>query len=263
MTGGAMEKRSELINKVVEISSGVVAAFIAYRVSAPLIDFAGLFSIIIGLLTTLVIAHLVESYRHTQDLKKTNILLANLLRNIAEQHEKASDFAQVLRYGVTTIPSQQLIDGLVQLLWRIEFGLLATNYVHPDEGWGRAYSELYHEIQRTKIKVNKANIRRVFIVDDEDEVKTLRDVMLRQKEVGVHVRYVFKKKIETTSMLRTAADTLETLDFDIIDNKYVWLTMLDASRKIKEGKIVFGREECDKYKRFHDNLFAEATDFDF
>jgi hypothetical protein len=258
-----MEKQSELINKVAEISSGVIAAYVAYRVSAPLIDFAGLFSIIIGLLTTLVVAHLVESYRHSQDLKKINILLANLLRNIAEQHEKASDFAQVLRYGVTTIPSQQLIEGLVQFLWRIESGLLATNYIHPDEGWGRAYSELYHEIQRTKIKVNRATIRRVFIVDDEDEVKTLRNVMSRQKEVGVHVKYIFKKKIEATSILKSAADTLESLDFDIIDQKYVWLTLLDMNRKIKEGKVVFGREECDKYKRFHDNLFAEAEDIDF
>lgn len=257
-----MEHRNELLNKVVEISSGVVAAYVAYRVSAPLIDFAGLFSIIIGLLTTLVVAHIVESYRHSQDLKNTNFLLANLLRNIADHHEKASDFAQVLRYGVTTVPSQKLFESLVQLLWRIESGVLATNYIHPDEGWGRAYSELYHEIQRTKIKVNKATIRRVFIVDDEDEVKTLRDVMLRQKEIGIHVKYIFRKEIEATSLLKVAADTLESLDFDIVDKKYVWVTLLHANRKIKEGKIVFDREELEKYKRFHDNLFAEATDID-
>jgi hypothetical protein len=258
-----MEKRNELISKVVEISAGIVAAYVAYRVSAPLIDFAGLFSIIIGLLSTLVVAHLVESYRHSQDLQNINLLLANLLRNIADYHEKVSDFAQVLRYGVTTVPSQKVFECLVQLLWRFESGVLATNYIHPDEGWGRAYSELYHEIQRTKIKVNRATIRRVFIVDDEDEVKTLRNVILRQKEMGIHVKYIFKKEIEATSMLRIAADTLESLDFDIIDQKYVWLTLLDTNRKIKEGKIVFGREELDKYKRFHDNLFVEATDIDF
>ncbi len=257
-----MEKRNELMSKVVEISTGVVAAYVAYRVSAPLIDFAGLFSIIIGLLTTLVVAHVVESYRHSQDLRNIKLLLANLLRNIAEQHEKASDFAQVLRHGVANIPGHQIIEAMVQFLWRIESSLSATNYIHPDEGWGRAYGELVHEIQRTKVKVNNATIRRVFIVDDEDEVKTLRNVMVRQKDAGIHVRYIFKKEIDTTSMLKSVANTLETLDFDLVDHKYVWLTFLDANRRIIEGKVVFGKEECDKYKRFHDNLFAEATDID-
>lgn len=257
-----MDLKSEFISKAVEIGAGVVVGYISYAVSASTSDLAGMFGIMIGLMTTLVVALLVESYRHSQDLKKTNTLLANLLVNIAEQHEKASDLAQVLRYGATSIPGDRLIEGLVQSLWRVESGLLATNYIHPDEGWGRAYSELYHEIQRTKIKVNKATIRRVFIVDDENEVNTLRTVMSRQKEVGIHVKYIFRKKIESTSLLKIAADTLDTLDFDIIDHKFVWLTLLDANRKIKEGKVLFGREECDKYKRFHDNLFAEAQDID-
>ena len=60
-----------------------------------------------------------------------------------------------------------------------------------------------------------------------------------------------------------AADALESLDFDIVDKKYVWVALLLANRKIKEGKIVFDREELEKYKRFHDNLFAEASDIDF
>ncbi|KPK62643.1 hypothetical protein AMJ83_10260 [candidate division WOR_3 bacterium SM23_42] len=258
-----MDLKGEFISKAAEIAVGVVVGYISYAVSAPTSDLAGMFGIMTGLTTTLIVALLVESYRHSQDLKKTNTLLANLLSNIAEQHEKTSDLAQLLRYGVTRIPGDQLIEGLVQFLWRVEYGLSATNYVHPDEGWGRAYSELYHEIQRTKIKVNKATIRRVFIVDDENEVNTLRTVMSRQKQVGIHVKYIFRKKIESTSLLKIAADTLDTLDFDIIDHKFVWLTLLDANRKIKEGKVLFGREECDKYKRFHDNLFAEAQDIDF
>lgn len=258
-----MDLKSEFISKAVEIGAGVVVGYISYAVSAPTSDLAGMFGIMIGLMTTLVVALLVESYRHSQDLGKINTLFADLLRNIAEQHENASDLAQVLRYGVTSIPSDQIIEGLVQFLWRVESVLLATNYIHPDEGWGRAYSELYHEVQQTKVKVNKATIRRVFIVDDEEEVNTLRTVMSRQKEVGIHVKYILRRKIETTSLLKIAADTLETLDFDIIDHKFVWVTLLDANRKIKEGKVLFGREECNKYKRFHDNLFEEAKDIDF
>lgn len=255
-----MDRKSEFIIKTTEIIAGVIIAYIAYIVSAPIIDFAGLFSIIIGLLSTLVLTHLVESYRHSQDIRKINFNLVNLLERIAERHQDASDLTQILRYGVTTIPGERYFDTFLQLLWRFENKMLASNYVHPDEGWGRAYGDLVAEFQRSKIKVNKAIIRRVFIVNSDEEVDKLRSVMSEQKKAGVKVKYIFKSKIETTTMLKNKADRLETLDFDLIDSKYIWITILDKNRKIKHGKIVFGKEECERYKRFHDYLFEEAEE---
>lgn len=258
-----MDRRSEFISKTIELTAGVIAAYIAYRVSRPISEFAGLFSIMIGLLSTLVVAHLVESYRHSQDIRKTNLNLARLLQRTTERQEDALDLLRILRYGMTTFPREQLYDLLIQLWWRIENELLAAHYVNPDESWGRAYGELVNEIQRTKIKVNKATIRRVFIVDSEEEVDKLRSVMSKQRGAGVKVKCIFKRKIDTTSMLKAGADRLETLDFDVIDSKFVWLTLLDKSRKIKHGKIIFGMEECDRYKRFYDYLFEEAEEIEY
>lgn len=148
------------------IVAGVIVGFVAYSVSAPTSDLAGLFGIVIGLLTTLVVAQLVESYRHSQDISKTNLHVVNLLQKIGE----------------------------------------------------------------------------------------------KQQEAGIRTKCIFKKKIDTTSMLRAGTERIETLDFDVIDSKYVWLTILDKNRKIKYGKVVFGKEECDRYKRFYDYLFEEAED---
>lgn len=257
-----MDKKSEFISKTAEIAAGVIVGFVAYRVSAPTSDLAGLFGIVIGLLTTLVVAQLVESYRHSKDISKINLDIAFLLGQIGEKQQDASDFARILRYGVTTIPREKYFDVLLQLLWKIESGMLGANYIDPDEGWGRAYGELFTEIQRTKIKVNKATIRRVFIVDSEEEIEKLRSVVQKQKETGIRVKCIFKQKIKTTTMLKSGADKLETLDFDVIDSKYVWLSVLDKNRKIKYGKVVFGKEECDRYKRFHDMIFEEAEDIE-
>jgi hypothetical protein len=257
-----MDRKGEFVSKTIELAAGVIAAYVAYRVSAPISNFAGLFSVIIGLLTTLVVAHLVESYRHSQDIRNTNLQLASLLRRIGEEHQESSDWVQVLRHGNATFPREQYFDIFLQLLWRMENGVLAANYVSPGEGWRRAYGELYNEIQHTKVKVNKADIRRVFVVDDEKEVQVLRAVMSEQKETGVKVRYIFKRKIDGTSMLKSAADKLETLDFDVVDSKYVWLALLDKNRRIKYGKLVFAREECDRYKRFYHHLFEEAEEFE-
>jgi len=255
-----MDRKSEFIIKATEIITGVVIAYVVYRISAPIIDFAGLFSIIVGLLSTLVIAHLVESYRHSQDIRKMNINLVNLLHKIAERHQDTLDLAQILNYGVTTIPSERYFDTFIQLMWRFENKMLAVNYINPDEGWERAYGDLFAEIQQSKIKVNKAIIRRVFIVDSEEEVNRLRSVMSEQNEAGVKVKYIFKSKIETTTMLKNKANRLKTLDFDVIDSKYVWLTIMDKKRKIKYGEILFGKEECENYKSFHDYLFEEAEE---
>jgi hypothetical protein len=261
--GGMMDLKSEFISKAVEIVVGVAAGYITYIKSAPTSDLAAMFGIIIGLMATLVVALLIESYRHAQDISDTNLRLTNLTQRIAERHQDTWDFVQTLRYGVTTIPSEQWIDVFMQLLWRIKYRLLATNYVSPEEGWGRAYGELYHEIQRSKIKVNKATISRTFIVDSKNEIAQLRGIMSKQHQAGIEVKYIHKRDIDRTSILKTGAGSIESLDFDIFDDKLVWLTLVDRNRKIKYGKILFGKEECERYKRFHDHLFAEAKDIDF
>jgi hypothetical protein len=257
-----MGRRSELASRVVEIAAGAIVGYVAYAVSAPANGLAGLFGVMIGLLTTLVVAQLFESYRHSQDISRIDLHLVSLLQKIGEREQEASDFAHLLRYGVSTIPREQYLDAFQQLLWRFENKILAANYVNPDEAWGRAYIRLFNEIQRSKIDVNKATIRRVFIVDSEEEVGKLRSVMSEQKEAGVKVKYIFRRKIETTSMLKMGADGLETLDFDIVDSKYVWITLLDRDRKIKYGRVLLSKEECDRYKRFYDHLYEEAEEIE-
>ena len=257
-----MDKKGEFISKTAEIAAGLIVGFVAYRVSASTSDLAGLFGIVIGLLTTLVVAQLVESHRHSQDIGKINLDLSSLLGKIGERHQDVSDLAKVLRYGVSTFPPEKSFDAWMQILWRTENRVWAANYVSPDEGWGRGYPELFLEIERTKIKVNKAIIRRVFIVDSEEEINRLRNVMSKQGKAGVKVKYIYKKRIGTTTVLKALANSLETLDFDVIDSKYVYLLVLDKNRRIKQARITFGKAECDRYKRFHNQIFEEAEDIE-
>ena len=255
-----MNLKAEFISKAIEIGAGVAAGYLTYTMSYSTGELARLFGIITGLLTTLIVALLIESYRHAKDIYDTNLRLNKLTGKIAERHQDTWDFIQVLRYGLTTVPSEKWIDVFIQLLWRMKYRLLATNYVSPKEGWGRAYGELYHEIQRSKIKVSKAMISRIFIVDNQEEVNQLHDVMMKQQQAGIKVKYIFRKEIERTPMLKTGADAVESLDFDIFDDSLVWLTITDKKRKIRYGKILFGKEEWEKYKRFHDFLFVEAKE---
>jgi len=125
------------------------------------------------------------------------------------------------------------------------------------------YTQLGLEIQRTKIRVNKASIRRVFIVDNKEEITKLQNVMGKQKEAGIMVKYIFKREIETNSMLNTLAGKLETLDFALVDSTFISLLFVDKNRKIKHGQVIFSKNQFELYKRFYDYLFEEAEEIEF
>jgi len=254
-----MDLKSEFISKAVEITAGAAVGYVSYAVSARTSDLAGMFGVMTGLMTTMVVALLVESYRHAKDIGESRASFITLTEKIAQQHQDIWDFAQVIRYGITTIPNEQVIDVVVQLMWRIKHRVLATSYVRPDVLWGRSYSILYHEIERAKIRVNKASITRIFIVDTQEEFAQLRSVMLKHQEAGIKVKYIFKKKIDQTPTLKRGAASVESLDFDVFDDRLVLLVVMDKNRGPKCGKIIFGKEECERYKRFHDYLFEEAV----
>ncbi|KPK71622.1 hypothetical protein AMJ87_07015 [candidate division WOR_3 bacterium SM23_60] len=258
-----MDLKGEFISKAVEIAAGVVVGYISYAVSARTSDLAGMFGVMTGLMTTMVVAILVESYRHAQDIRDSKASFITLTEKIAQKHQDTWDFAQVLRYGTTTIPNERVIDVVIQLLWRIKHRVLATSYVSPDVLWGRSYSALYHEIERAKIRVNKASITRIFIIDTQEELTQLRNVMSRQQEAGIKIKYIFKKTIDHTPTLKRGVATIESLDFDVFDDRLVLFVPTDKKRGPKYGKILFGKEECERYKRFHDYLFEEAEEIEW
>lgn len=241
--------------------AGVIVGYITYKISEPKNNITGLFSVLIGLLGTLVVTNLLEFYRQSKSFKKANLHLAALGKKIAERLQDVSDLVQILRYGTTTFPRERVPDLWINLLWKIKKEFWAANYIKPEEGWNQAFTELGLEIQRTKVRVNNADIRRVFIVESEDEIDQLRDTMHRQKNAGIQVRYIFKEAIETKSMLKTLAEKIETFDFALVDAELVFLVFVDKDRKITHGKVVlFEKEEIDKYKRFYTHLFEEAKE---
>jgi len=255
-----MNLRAEFISKAVEIAAGVVVGYISYVVSAPASNLAGMFGVMTGLMTTMVVAILVESYRHAHDIKDSKASFITLTEKLAQKHQNTWDFAQILRYGITNVPNEQVIDVIIQLLWQVKHRVLATSYVSPEVLWGRSYSALYHEIERAKIRVNKASITRIFIIDTQEELSQLRSVMLKQQEAGIKVKYIFRKTIAHTPALERGAASVDSLDFDVFDDKLVFFMAIDKNRGPKCGKILFGKEECERYKRFYDYLFEEAYD---
>jgi uncharacterized membrane protein YeaQ/YmgE (transglycosylase-associated protein family) len=251
----------EIIIKIISVLFGLIIGFLAYKTSTRS-EVAGLLSILVGLTGTLVVNNLIEFFQQSRQLSRINANLSNLLIKIAKFHQSGWNLNQVLRYGVTTFKREQIPNVWIELLWQMESRYCGVSYSDPDLWWSQAFTKLASEIQKTKIIVNKADIRRVFIYKDEAEKERLQDIMREQYQSGIKVKYISQKSIEDNYLLKQLSGKIETFDFALIDAKIAWLVIVDKNRKFKAGKALIDETLTENYRSFFDHLFAEAAQFE-
>ena len=251
----------DFLIKVIVVLVGLTIGYITYKVSGNKSEVAGLLSILIGLITTQVINNIIEFHRHAQSLKETNLKLANLLQKVSEPIQNTAELYNILRYGVTKITKEQIPNAWLELLWKIESRYYGLSYTNPDFWWNQAFSKLAIEIQKVKKNVSKAEISRIFIYENEDELEKLQEVMSEQWKAGITVRYIAKKEIEKKVLLKKLSSKIKTFDYGLIDSKIVLMVYVDKDRQFKHGEILVNKQVFDVYKTFYDHLFDEAIEF--
>lgn len=251
----------EILTKFLSIIFGVIVGFLAYKTSNKS-QIEGLLSIMVGLVGVIAVNNLIEFYRQSREMSRLNSNLSNLLVKIGKFYHSAWELNQILRYGVTTFKREQIPNIWIELLWQMENRYYGVSYSDPDLWWSQAFSKLAIEIQKTKIIVNKADIRRVFIYQDEEEKNRINELMREQYAAGINVKSISRKSIDDSYLLKQLAGKLETFDYALIDSKIAWLVTVDKNRKFKVGKALIDETLADKYKRFFDHLFQEAEKFE-
>ena len=250
----------EILTKVSSVLFGLIIGFLVYKTSGKS-EIDGMLSILVGLVATTVISNLVEFYLQSRETRRINANLANLLVRIGKCFHSATELNQILRYGVTIFKREQIPNVWIELLWKMESRYYGVSYSSPDLWWSQAFTKLAIEIQKTKIIVNKADIRRVFIYEDENEKNSIYETMREQSLAGIKVKSISKQSIADSYLLKQLAGKLETLDYALIDSKIAWLVVIDKNRKFKLGKALIDEALVDNYQRFFDHLFEEAEKF--
>lgn len=153
-------------------------------------------------------------------------------------------------------------DG-VALLWktclsRMQHSWTATSYIKPEQGWNQAFTKEGLEIQRQKVFAG-AMIKRVFIVDSQQELDSLKDVIRAQESAGITVRWLSRQKIDTLSSLEAASKNLETFDFVVADSSTLLLICIDEKRVIQRAEVCDRPQQVNRYQEFHDLLWAESN----
>jgi hypothetical protein len=118
----------------------------------------------------------------------------------------------------------------------------AFNYVRADEVWRSGYFEdVSHGAQVGRI-AQGAKVRRVFMVDDEDERQYLEPLMQHQAAAGIDVRWVLSSEVRKLPFIKEHFRTLGTEDIIAIDDELVFRVFLDRDRSMQSCSITRDRQ---------------------
>ncbi|MEK6303226.1 MAG: hypothetical protein AABO41_21145 [Acidobacteriota bacterium] len=100
----------------------------------------------------------------------------------AALHERISTCAELealLHYGVNRFPADKMKDVWLWLLWQTGTSYFATNYMSVDQLYPTGYADAALAAQTAKIRAQKVNIRKVFIVDEPGELDSIECTLVR------------------------------------------------------------------------------------
>ena len=138
----------------------------------------------------------------------------------------SSSIAEAKQGVIKTKSVAQTVTLATDLMQEARQRILVTSYISPSEWWTTQVGTQYSEL--TKSTPTRVDIfERIFIVDDEDELKALRPLMLRQKAENVKVRFA----------MSSAVGPEFRRDFIVIDDLVAGEMLLDDNRRFQEGRF--------------------------
>ena len=145
-----------------------------------------------------------------------------------------------------------IINSYLDAMDSVQDRLRGINYTN-DDTWRDLFNEFSMEIQSQRIRVFNIEIQRIFIFDTEEEKENQMEIMIKQKDLGIQVRFIYEKELSYISRIP------DTIDFGVIDNSFIIKFYLDEFRKIKYSEIDNNEVDMFRYRKFFDYLWSNCT----
>jgi hypothetical protein len=178
--------------------------------------------------------------RQTKQLERLNELWIGFLR--------PTDVISELAYEYGFKPSTMFSSDQVQVAkddaWRFwRTCLLKTktqwaviSYVDPDTWWKLGTIQPTLITQEERIRWG-CHIERIFCLESESEIDSIKETISDQLRVGVDVGVITKEKLLENKLIAQYIQNLGTLDIALIDDRYVYRTLLNKKREIIGASI--------------------------
>jgi uncharacterized membrane protein YeaQ/YmgE (transglycosylase-associated protein family) len=231
--------KTRILATVGELGLGLLVGFVTYQVSGERDAATGIMSVVVGLLTSLLAGTLSQHfYEETQGRRLADRLDA-LIERVSDRMLSAADAASALKYGGVEIPRAQVTRVWLDRLWRTSQRYWGVIYTAPGEVVDTRIFHLGLAILSAKVRVDQVDVRRIFVVDSQQELQHVLPAMRLQQERELNVRWVLRSALESHPLLQAQLGSLPSLDFVVIDRSVVWLLLLDGDRRIRSGSLHF------------------------
>lgn len=157
------------------------------------------------------------------------------------------------------IPASDAQSFWLRTLSYVDESYFGISYTKLSEGWERGYTTKAMTLHREKI-AQGVQFNRLFIVDDDEELKKIKKTMNAQKDMGIIVRYL---KIDAMKNLRITSKNIRlfgTYVYAILDHTYVLKFFLDRKRRWTELELTNDEEIIALAKNIYQDLWEESTE---
>jgi len=254
-----MKPITELTTKGIELVSGILVGFLTWFVTKdePL---SALLSGITGLLTSIVLILLIEFYRLSKELFETKdiyLVMVDLLKydKIADRNE----IDIVLKYGLKNISEDNMAKIWIDFSWTIQQNYETIIFLKPDKIYSQNWTETAIDIQKAKVRSMNASIKKVFVVEDEEELTKNIQIFKKQSDLGLDIRVILLRAINEIFSVKSKLKKFETIDFMVFD-KRVLLKWNLSERKFVSGELSFDDKEIEEYHDFFIDIFQNAKE---
>lgn len=133
----------------------------------------------------------------------------------------------------------------------------AVSYVHGTDTWFMAWANWAVAIQTERL-VSQCRIERLFIFDSHDERTKFENPMQEQCRAGVDVRWLMKAETDVLPQRDTWLGRIGSLDYALIDGVWVYVTHLDAERRIAGATATRTATACEAARELFGELWQLA-----
>ncbi|MFA5229121.1 MAG: hypothetical protein WC240_05535 [Bacilli bacterium] len=249
-----------ILLKLGELIFGVIIGFLVYKLTSnqPQANYNGLIGIVTGLLSSMIISILIEGSITHKKIDNLKLDIQRLKELLADVEKFKSKLVKRIDENPVTIIKDDIPNLWLELLWEAEQRYWATTYIKSTEGWDKVYTEIGNHIQKAKIQANDVDICRIFVIDDLIELESLKKHINKQHNIAIKTKYIFKDDIYDNPLWDNYTKALKSLDFSIVDDKYVSLLFMDDERNIHHAEVCKMNDKNKFYENFFRELFKEA-----
>jgi hypothetical protein len=222
--------------RLVEIVPGVVVAVALIRLAPPASAAEAVaqvsLGVVVGLLGVVLIDGAVvetEVKAYREDVRGYREDVNHLHSLLSGQLAWSALSRTMLELGSMEVPGNEFYRFYLNVLWSIERSYVTT-FLATETSATESHNRLALEIQRTKARVTRATIRRLFIFMRDEQRDAHQEMMKAQKDAGIEVRYIFDRALTSERDLLDWSKRVGSVDFSIIDGRIVLETFVQTSR---------------------------------